>query len=346
MSLPRSSKPIRVALIDDSKLVWRAIEKLLAPAPDIELVGTAPDPYQGRDLILQERPDVVLLDIEMPRMDGLTFLRKIMKHHPLPVIIVSSIAPRAGSIAMRALAAGAFDVICKPGSQSLGNLGPRLVAAVRAAAGSRRVAPVPTPTASAAVTLPARPKRSLIVIGASTGGTETTRTILQSFPANAPGTVIVQHITPEFASAYAAQLDQECAMRVREARDGDLVETGVALVAPGDQHLVVERAGVRGLVVRTRSGPKVHHQRPSIDVLFESVARVCPTRAVGVILTGMGKDGAKGLLAMRRAGSKTIAQDEETAIVYGMPRVAAELGAAEQICPLDDIAAQTFRACA
>ena len=362
---------IRVLIVDDSAMVRKSLARIIEPEPDIQVVGMAPDPYVARDKILQLKPDVVLLDIEMPRMDGITFVRKIMKHHPLPVIIISSIAPKAGQVAMAALEAGAVDVLCKPDSAySLGNLGPDVVRGIRSAAGSqiarmtaapaaplpRTAAPAPsTPTESTASQLAsasvfssgsaASARRRIIAIGASTGGTEATREVLQSFPGDAPGTLIVQHISDAFVGAYANRLDQCCAMRVRIANDGDLVERGVALVAPGDLHmsLVKEQDTYR---VRTRNGPKVYHQRPAVDVLFKSIAKFAARDSVGILLTGMGRDGAEGLAAMRQGGARTLVQDQATCTVYGMPRAAAELGAAEEEVPLHRIAMATMRACA
>lgn len=340
---------IRVLVVDDSSVVRQTMQRIFEPEPDIEVVGTAPDPYVARDKILELKPDVVLLDVEMPRMDGLTFLKKIMKHRPLPVVICSSITPKAGRLAMEALSAGAIDVLCKPSSAfSLGTLGAEIIQSVRSAAGSKPQTihrpQGPQGIGSASSPIKVQSKRRIIGIGASTGGTETTRRLLQSFPADAPSVLIVQHITDAFAPAYANHLNEVTGMEIRLAKDGDPVTRGVGLLAPGDQHMSLEKDANGSLYVKVRKGPKVQYQRPSVDVLFNSIAKIAGREAVGVLLTGMGKDGAEGLLAMRQAGARTIAQDEATSIVYGMPRVAAELGAADQVMPLDKIAAAALTA--
>jgi two-component system chemotaxis response regulator CheB len=340
---------IRVLIVDDSALVRKILGEELARHADIEVVGTAPDPYVAREKIARLRPDVLTLDVEMPRMDGLSFLAKLMRHFPLPVVVVSSLTPRNSETAIRALALGAVDVIGKPGS-SLAAAGvvDELARAVRTAAAAR-VPRRPEPAAAAAAA--ARPgaaapppalavdlvtTHKVLAIGASTGGTQAIESVLRALPANAPGTVIVQHMPEHFTAAFAKRLDGLCPMNVREAQDGDAVVPGVALIAPGGRHMVLQRSGAR-YVARIKDGPPVHHQRPAADVLFQSVARHAGRNAVGVILTGMGADGAKGLLAMREAGAHTIAQDEASCVVFGMPKEAIKLGAACQVAPLADI---------
>jgi len=333
---------IRVLVVDDSALVRRVLSDALSKHADIEVVGTATDPYVARERIVQLRPDVITLDIEMPRMDGLSFLSKLMKHFPLPVVVVSSLTPANSETALRALALGAVDVIAKPGSSlAAGDVADELVRAVRAASHARVVRRV-----DIAESVPATPRSAIasldtthkiIALGASTGGTQALEQVLRRFPVDAPGTVIVQHMPEHFTLSFAKRLDSVCAMRVQEARDGDYLSPGLALVAPGGKHLVVQASGARW-VARVKDGPKVHHQRPAVDVLFQSVARSAGRNAVAALLTGMGADGAKGMLAMKEAGAYTVAQNEETCVVYGMPREAVKLGAAIDVLPLDQVA--------
>ncbi len=333
---------VRVLIVDDSALVRRILSDALSKHDDIEVVGTATDPYVARERIVQLRPDVITLDIEMPRMDGLSFLSKLMRHFPLPVVVVSSLTPQNSETALRALALGAVEVIAKPGSSlAAGDVAEELVRAVRAASHARVV------TRAEALDAPLVPGRSaiaslnttnkIIALGASTGGTQALEQVLRRFPVDAPGTVIVQHMPEHFTRSFAKRLDQVCAIRVQEAKDGDYVVPGLALVAPGDKHLVLQASGARWSV-RVKDGPKVHHQRPAVDVLFQSVARSAGRNAVGALLTGMGADGAKGLLAMREAGAYTVAQNEDTCVVYGMPREAVKIDAAVDVLPLDRIA--------
>lgn len=336
-----SGPRIRVLAIDDSAIVRQVLARELGRFPDIELVGTAPDPYVGRDKIVELEPDVVLLDVEMPRMDGITFLRKLMKHRPMPVIIVSSLTAAGGALAMEALDAGALEVLCKPGSAfSVAEMTEQLaqkIRAVRWAKLKRSAAQSPIAVARQPTLAMAPGTHKVIAIGASTGGTEAIREVLERFPANAPGTVIVQHMPANFTTSFAERLDRLCAMQVREAADGDSVLPGVALLAPGNYHLLLRRSGAR-YYVEVKDGPTVCLQRPSVDVLFKSVARYAGANAVGAILTGMGSDGAQGLLEMRQSGAWTVAQDEATSVVYGMPAKAVECGAACSQLPLHDIA--------
>ncbi len=333
---------IRVLVVDDSALVRKILTDELSKHDDIEVVGTAVDPYAARDKIVKLRPDVLTLDVEMPRMDGLSFLEKLMKHLPMPVVVLSSLTPKNSETALRALALGAVEVIAKPGSSfSTGDVAVKLVQAVRNAATAhvtRRVSPSPTDKFQAPAPLGSLlTTHKVLAIGASTGGTRALEDVLRGLPHDAPGTVIVQHMPPGFTDAFARRLDGLCAMNIREARDGDDVVPGTVLIAPGDYHMLLVRSGAR-YVVQIKGGPPVHHQRPAVDVLFQSVARSAGKNAVGVILTGMGGDGAAGLLQMRQAGARTIAQDEASCVVFGMPKEAIKIGAAEEIVPLNQMA--------
>lgn len=334
---------IRVLIVDDSALVRKIFTEALSRYEDIEVIGGAMDPFVARDKIVELRPDVITLDLEMPRMDGLSFLAKLMKHYPMPVVVVSSLTPKNSEAALRALDLGALEVIAKPGSSfSTPDLG-CLARAVRAAAVariSRRTEATESPAATPAV-LDASPHlnttHKVLAIGASTGGTKAIEVVLRQLPVTTPGAVIVQHMPEFFTATFAQRLNQVCPMEVREARDNDPVVPGVALVAPGNRHMVLQQSGAR-YYVRIKEGPPVHHQRPAVDVLFQSVARNAGRNAVGVLLTGMGADGAKGLLEMRRSGAMTLAEDEKSCIVFGMPREAIKLGAAQKVVPLSGMA--------
>ncbi|MGE5644263.1 MAG: protein-glutamate methylesterase/protein-glutamine glutaminase [Acidobacteriota bacterium] len=344
-----ANRKTRVLVVDDSAIVRRILTDALASQPDIEVVATAPDAYVARDKILALAPDVLTLDIEMPRMDGLTFLQKIMQHRPMPVIVISSLGQAGCEAAIKALASGAVDVLAKPGGPySVGDLIALLPDRIRAAAAARvrrrtgceeeRAAPAKPP---APAERPGSPV-SLIAIGASTGGTEAIEAVLREIDPASPGIVIVQHIPAGFSRAFAERLNRVCPIRVKEATDGDRVECGSALIAPGDFHMVVRRAG-RSFRVTVEKGPPVCYQRPSVDVLFASAANAAAASAVGVILTGMGRDGAQGLLKMRQAGAFTIAQDEASSVVYGMPREAVIAGAVDRVLPLRKIALEIAR---
>lgn len=334
--------PARVLIVDDSSIVRRVLSEQLARQPDISVVGAAPDPFVARDMILAEKPDVVTLDIEMPRMDGLTFLRKLMKYHPIPVIIVSSLTPKGCEMTMACLEAGAVDVMCKPnGSFSIGDMSDQLGELIRAAANAsmRQVPPAPA-TRMADDTLRSitsmHATHKVIAMGSSTGGTEALRTVLTALPKQIPGIVMTQHMPEGFTASLAQRLNGLCEIEVREARDGDRVVPGLALLAPGNQHMRLARDGAK-FIVKVGDGPRVCRHRPSVEVLFESAARTAGPNAMGVILTGMGDDGATGLVSMRKAGAKTVAQDEATCVVFGMPREAIARGGASIISPLQDV---------
>lgn len=337
----------RVLIVDDSSLVRKVLARELSRDRDIDVIGTAPDPYVARDMIVREDPDVLTLDIEMPRMDGVTFLRKLMEHYPMPVVVVSSLTQKAGKLTMMALEAGAVEVVQKAGGQyKLGDMAVSLTDKVKAAARVDVQQHVVAQSASASpvrsLAQSVRTSRQILAIGASTGGTVALQKILKNLPANTPGTVIVQHMPEAFTSYFADRLNDHANMEVREATDGDQVVPGLALICPGNRHMVVRCSGAK-YRAQVRSGPLVNRHRPSVDVLFRS-ATAAGKNAVGVIMTGMGADGAKGLKEMRDAGAHTIAQDEQSCVVYGMPRVAAELDAAAEISPLNDIPRRILRA--
>ncbi len=338
-----ADRKIRVLIVDDSAIVRKMLAEALAAEPDLEVVGTAPDPFVARDKILSLRPDVLTLDIEMPRMDGLTFLKKLMRFHPLPVIVISSLAQSSSQAALEALQCGAVEVLAKPGGPySVGELKQDLPQKVRAAASARvgKAKPqLPVSTPAPPLVLSGASSSTVIAIGASTGGTEAIREVLTGLPANMPGILIVQHIPPVFSLAFANRLNDLCRLRVKEAADGDRVTAGLALIAPGNFHMTLRRSGGEYRVV-IQGGPRVCYQRPSVDVLFESVAQVAKADAIGAILTGMGSDGAQGMLKMKRAGARTVAQDEASCVVFGMPREAIRAGAVDRIVPLDRVAAE------
>jgi two-component system chemotaxis response regulator CheB len=333
-----SARRIRVLVVDDSAVVRQIFERELARDPSIEVIGTAPDPYVARDKIVELKPDVITLDIEMPRMDGLTFLRKLMHHYPLPVIIVSSLTTRGGELALEALEAGAVEVMCKPGAAyAVGDMSVELVDKIKAAARVRVQRRLGSVAAAAGTRLAlTRTTNKIVAIGASTGGTQALQQTLMAMPPNAPGIVIVQHMPEHFTRSFADRLNELCTIHVKEAEDGDTVTPGKALIAPGNFHMLLNRSGAV-YYVNVKKGPLVSRHRPSVDVLFKSVARYAGRNAVGVIMTGMGADGAQGLLEMKNGGASTVAQDEASCVVYGMPREAVALGAADSIVPLGDI---------
>jgi two-component system, chemotaxis family, protein-glutamate methylesterase/glutaminase len=344
----------RVLIVDDSAIVRKLLTEALSSESDIEVVGTAPDPFVARDKILALKPDLLTLDIEMPRMDGLTFLRKLMHYHPMPVVVISSLGQAGCEASFEALRLGAVEVVAKPGGPySVGELQTDLCAKIRAAA-SARIRPARQtgesdkrsarePILRTPLTHGQVEAKKIIAIGASTGGTEAIEQVLRQLPRDCPGIVITQHIPAGFSRAFASRLNEVCPMEVREAADGDAVVPGLALLAPGNFHMLLRRSRDGRNYVTVQDGPRVCYQRPSVDVLFRSVAEAATKDAVGVILTGMGNDGAKGLLAMKEAGARTIAQDEASSIVFGMPKEAIQIGAVDQICPLDRVANAILR---
>lgn len=336
-----AEKKIRVLVVDDSAVVRRMISEALRQDPELEVVGTACDPYVARDMILQLEPDVLTLDIEMPRMDGLTFLKILQEHRPMPVVIVSSLTPAGSKTALRALELGAVDVVAKQSSAwNIGSLRDNLAYRVKGAARARLSLLRPAAGASGEATESTAgmqfSPRQLVVIGSSTGGTEALKNVLTRLPAELPGICIVQHIPPVFSRTFAERLNDCCALEVREAAHGDEVRPGTALIAPGDYHMVLESSAT-GYRVRLRQDPPIHFTRPAVDMLFNSAAQCVGRHAVGVLLTGMGRDGAQGMQQLKAAGATNLAQNEATCVVYGMPRAAVELGVVDRILPLDHI---------
>jgi len=330
----------KVLVVDDSALVRKVLGEEISKFSDFQVVGSAIDPYDARDKILKLNPDILTLDLEMPRMDGLSFLSKLMKFHPMPVVVVSSQAEEGSIAAMLALELGAVEIVPKPGSQfSVPDVAHNLIHALRAAGAitpeklQQRSQQQETPVAVPLM----KTTHKVVAIGASTGGTQAVEAVVHGMPPDGPGIIIVQHMPETFTGAFAARLNKKCAMEVREARDMDYVTPGTALIAPGDKHIVLERSGAR-YQVRVKGGPRVHYQRPSVDVLFQSVASNSGQNAIGVILTGMGSDGAKGMLAMHSEGAHTIAQDEKSCVIFGMPKEAIELGGVDEVLPLTQIA--------
>lgn len=327
---------IKVLVVDDSRLFREMISRFLNGYPDIQVVAAAGDAFQARDMILRFEPDVMTLDVEMPRMNGIDFLRRLMPQYPIPTVMVSAL----NATVFDAMKAGAVDFVNKPvqsspddiGKWVQGELVPKIRAAAAAQVGQRERRPV-----KQVVSGGGEFHNKVLAIGASTGGTEAISDVVTNFHTDIPGTVIVQHMPPKFTEMYAERLDKECEVEVREAKDGDLVEKGKILVAPGDKQMRLMRTGDT-YRVEVRPGAKVSGHCPSVDVLFESVAKAAGRNAVGVILTGMGADGAKGLLAMRKAGARTIGQNEATCVVYGMPKVAYDIGAVEKQVPLEYVA--------
>ena len=347
----------RVLIVDDSAVVRQVLTELLKSDPQIEVIGAAPDPIFALEKMQKDWPDVIVLDVEMPRMDGITFLRKLMAEHPTPVVICSTLTEKGAETTMQAMSAGAVDIITKPKiglKQFLNDAIQEITRAVKAAAGAnvKRVASMATAAASSApkpkltadaILAPAgahamaETTDRVIAIGTSTGGTQALEVVLTALPRVCPGIVIVQHMPEKFTAAFASRLNGLCEIEVREAQNGDRVIPGRALIAPGGKHMLLRRSGAQ-YVVDVIDGPVVNRHRPSVDVLFRSVAKCAGKNAIGIIMTGMGDDGAAGLLEMKQAGAATVAQDEATCVVYGMPKEAVKRGAADKIMPLENIA--------
>jgi two-component system chemotaxis response regulator CheB len=355
-------KKIRVLVIDDSASVRQAMVTVLESDPQIEVIGTASDPFIAAKRIMDEVPDVITLDVEMPRMDGITFLRKLMSQRPIPVVMCSSLTEAGSETLMEALEAGAVDIILKPkigAADHLREQAQRICDIVKSASHARVGAqrkshsastsgPAAKLTADAVLPPPsarpmARTTEIVICVGASTGGTEALRVLLEALPGNAPGIVIVQHMPEKFTAAFARRLNGLCQVSVKEAQDGDPVLRGHVLIAPGDKHMLLQRHGAR-YHVSVREGPLVSRHRPSVDVLFRSAATAAGSNAVGVILTGMGDDGARGMEEMHNAGAFTIAQDEATSVVFGMPKEAIARGCVDRIVPLEQVAREIINA--
>jgi two-component system chemotaxis response regulator CheB len=352
---------IKVLIVDDSAIVRQTLSDILSSDPQIQVIGTAADPFAAAKKIQEELPDVITLDVEMPRMDGLTFLKKIMNQHPIPVVMCSSLTESGSETALRAMELGAVEIINKPKmgtKQFIEESRVVICDIVKAAASSklRRISAVKTErmvspklTADAMLDKPSsramiQTTEKVVIVGASTGGTEALRVFLEDFPANCPGIVIVQHMPEHFTAAFAKRLDSICRISVKEAQDNDTVVRGLALIAPGNKHTLLKRSGAR-YHVEVKDGPLVSRHRPSVDVLFRSAARYAGKNAVGVIMTGMGDDGARGMLEMKEAGAVTIAQDEATCIVFGMPNEAIKRGAVDKIMPLDKISREVLKLC-
>ncbi|HYD84777.1 MAG TPA: chemotaxis response regulator protein-glutamate methylesterase [Opitutus sp.] len=353
-------KKIRVLIVDDSATVRQTLKEILESDPAIAVMATASDPYVAVERIKHEVPDVITLDVEMPRMDGLTFLDKLMRQCPVPVVVCSTLTERNSATALAALEKGAVEIITKPKlgtKQFLEESRIRICDAIKSAA-LVRVKPLAGPPATVATpkltadAMLEKPRSNamiqttekIVAIGASTGGTEALRVFLEALPADAPGVLIVQHMPEKFTANFAARLNTLCRVTVKEAEDGDTVIRGQALIAPGNKHLLLKRSGAR-YYVEVRDGPLVSRHRPSVDVLFRSTARYAGRNAVGVIMTGMGDDGAKGLLEMKEAGAYSIAQDEASCVVFGMPAEAIKLGAVDKILPLSQISAKVVALC-
>jgi len=339
---------IKVLIVDDSAIVRKILSEELSHERGIKVVGTAPDPYVARDKIVRLKPDVVTLDLEMPRMDGLAFLKRLMKHYPLPVIIVSSLTKKSGKLALEAMESGAVEVLSKPGSSySVGEMMQQLADKIRAAARARVVRSVDELNGSKPVNIAghllSETTDKVIAIGASTGGTEALKKVLTQFPPTIPGIVVVQHMPPKFTTTFSERLNQLSKIEVKEAKDGDSVHPGRALIAPGNYHMLLRRSGAK-YYVSVKSGPLVNRQRPSVDVLFQSISKYAGANAVGVIMTGMGSDGAKGLLEIRQAGARTIGQSEASCVVFGMPKEAAKINAVEKLVPLNRIPHEIIKA--
>ncbi len=351
-------KKISVIVIDDSALVRKLLTEILNSDPELEVVATAGDPYQAREKIKQFNPDVLTLDVEMPKMDGVTFLRNLMRLRPMPVVMVSTLTEKGAQITLEAMALGAFDFVEKPKldlSQTLSSYSEEIISKIKAAAGvqpqqltTKSILEVEERLTADAViakstkNIPLKTTEKIVAIGASTGGTEAIKTVLCALPANAPGIVITQHIPASFSAPFAERVNKMSALNVRQAIDGEQILPGHAYIAPGDKHLLVERSGAR-YYCRLNDGPAVSRHKPSVDVLFRSIAQNVGANAIGVMLTGMGDDGARGMLEMRENGASNMVQDEKSSVVWGMPGAAYKLGAAELMLPLDKIAQEIMK---
>nr|WP_320166947.1 chemotaxis response regulator protein-glutamate methylesterase [uncultured Methylophaga sp.] len=351
-------KKISVIVIDDSALVRKLLTEILNSDPELEVVATAGDPYQARDKIKQFNPDVLTLDVEMPKMDGVTFLRNLMRLRPMPVVMVSTLTEKGAQITLEAMALGAFDFVEKPKldlSQTLSSYSEEIISKIKAAAGvqpqqltTKAMLEVEERLTADAViakstkNIPLKTTEKIVAIGASTGGTEAIKTVLCALPANAPGIVITQHIPASFSAPFAERVNKMSALNVSQATDGEQILPGHAYIAPGDKHLLVERSGAR-YYCRLNDGPAVSRHKPSVDVLFRSIAQNVGANAIGVMLTGMGDDGARGMLEMRENGASNMVQDEKSSVVWGMPGAAYKLGAAELMLPLDKIAQEIMK---
>lgn len=355
------SKKIKVLVVDDSAVVRQVMREILESDPAIEVLDTAGDPFIAAEKIKRELPDVITLDVEMPRMDGITFLKKLMTQHPIPVVMCSSLTEIGAETTLRALEYGAVDIITKPKmgvQQFIEESKIRICDSVKAAAQANVVnlklqhkmqptakltadAVMPRPTGNAML----RTTEKIVAVGASTGGTEALRVFLEMMPQDAPGIVIVQHMPENFTKAFATRLNTLCDIEVKEAEDNDTILRGRALIAPGNKHLLIKRSGAR-YYVEVKEGPLVSRHRPSVDVLFRSAAQFSGANTVGVIMTGMGDDGARGMLEMKEAGAYNIAQDEKSCVVFGMPNEAIKIGAVDKVMPLDLIAGAVLRECA
>ena len=331
---------IKVLIVDDSATARAVLREILESDPSIEVVATASDAYVARDKIVELKPDVICLDVEMPRMDGITFLKKLMHYMPMPVVMVSSLTQSGAKTTLEALEAGAVDFVPKQHSHiydAKDEMKDELISKIKTASKAKVFKRELSNQKSPNMTSLAETTNKILAIGASTGGTEALKEVLMGLPRNSPGTVIVQHMPANFTAPFAQRLNSLCAMEVREAKNGDSITPGVVLVAPGDYHMVVRRSGAR-YYVEIGSGEKISGHKPSVDVLFNSVARIAGANAIGVILTGMGADCARGLLAMKNAGAKTIGQDEASCVVYGMPKIAFDVGAVDKQVALNKVA--------
>lgn len=351
-------KKIKVLVVDDSALVRKAMAEVLSSDPEIEIMGMAPDPYIAAAKMRETRPDVITLDVEMPRMDGITFLKKIMSQHPIPVIICSTLAGEGSQTALKALEYGAVEIIEKPNlgtRQFIEESKVRICDAVKAAAmvNTKKISPpmkvAPKLTADAILPEPSsramvETTERIVAVGASTGGTEALKMLFEALPHDSPGMVVVQHMPANFTKAFAKRLDSICRVSVKEAKNNDTVLRGQILIAPGNDHMLLKRSGAR-YYVEIRQGPLVSRHRPSVDVLFRSTARYAGKNALGVLLTGMGDDGARGMLEMKKAGAFTIAQDEASCVVFGMPKEAIKRNAVDTILPLEHIAQTLLKQC-